>query len=48
MDRSKCALDGFEEEADAIFAQSEYLSDSRRNILVNAIRERINLIGELI
>ena len=42
------ALDGFEEEADAIFAQSEYLSDSRRNILVNAIRERINLIGELI
>jgi glutamate dehydrogenase/leucine dehydrogenase len=35
-------------EADAIFAQSEYLSDSRRNILVNAIRERINLIGELI
>lgn len=42
------ALDGFEEEADAIFAQSEYLSDARRNILVNAIRERINLIGELI
>ena len=42
------ALDGFEEEADAIFAQSEYLSDARRNILVNAIRERINLIGEII
>lgn len=42
------ALDGFEEEADAIFAQSEYLSDARRNILVNAIRDRINLLGELI
>ena len=42
------ALDGVEEEADAIFAQSEYLSDARRNILVNAIRDRINLLGELI
>lgn len=41
------ALDGIEEEADAIFAQSEYLSDARRHILVNAIRERINLLGEI-
>ena len=39
-------LDGIEYMADEIFSQSEYISKERKNVLCNAIKQRVQLLRE--
>lgn len=40
-------LDGIECVADEIFSQSEYISKERKNVLCNAIKQRVQLLREI-